>query len=144
MPRRFGRGRHRGGRVRTRTVTRTRTRFRNIRGRISGFRARHRSKVDHVALISAGAGVGALITTGIQIAQKNGMAVPSWLSKVLSLAGGTLLGKHIGHSWTKGIESGISAVATSFVEDRVISGQPILNLSLGGGGQQMLPQGSVY
>lgn len=128
--------------TRTRTVTKFKTRIRNVRGRMSGFRARHRSKADHVALIASGAGTGALVTTGIQIAQKNGVNVPSWVSKVISFGAGLLVGKHIGHSWMKGVESGLSAVATSFAEDRVISGQPLLNLNLGG--QSPTIQGQVY
>ena len=128
--------------TRTRTITKFKTRRVNVRGRIRSFRSRHSGKVDHMSLIAAGAGAGAITTTAVQLAQKNGIALPNWASLALSAISGLLVGKHIGHSWNKGVESAIASVATSYIENKVVSGQPILNLSLGSGSGSM--GGNVY
>lgn len=128
--------------TRTRTVTKFKTRFRNIRARGRSFRSRHAGKVDHAVLITAGAGAGALTTTVLQLLRKNGVAIPQWADYLASGVTGFLTGRHISKNNMKALESAIAGVGTSYVENRVVSGLPILNTGLGNGSGSM--GGNVY
>lgn len=129
-------------RTRTRTITKFKTRFRNVKGRARSFRSKHSGKVDHAILITAGAGAGALTTTVLQILRGNGIAIPAWADYLASGVTGFLTGRHISKNNMKALESAMSAVGTSYVENRVVSGQPILNLNLGSGSGSI--GGNVY
>lgn len=127
--------------TRTRTVTKFKTR--HIRERMRSFRSRHSSKVDHATTILTGVGAGALTSTVTQLLAKNtGFKYPVWLNPMIGGIAGLLAGKHVGHSWNRGVEAGIAGAVTAFAEDRVISGQPILNLNLGSSQQSI--GGTVY
>lgn len=135
--------RRKSQKTRTRTITKFKTRRINVRGRMRSFRSKHSGKVDHAVLITAGAGAGALVTTLLQILRKNGIAVPPWADYLGSGIAGFLTGKHISKNNMKALECALAGVGTSYVENRVTSGQPILNLSLGGGSSGSMG-GNVY
>jgi len=134
----------RRGKTRTRTITKTRFRTR-MRGGFSRLRHRMSSghKMSHVSAITQGVGVGSLSSIGVTLARKNGAALPTWASPVVGLIIGLLTGKMSMHSWGRAAEVGITSAITAYVEDRVISGQPILG-SVQSGGLTQLTGGSVY
>lgn len=131
-------------RIRTRTVTKIRTRrLSGLRSRARSFRSRHSGKVDHAVLLTAGAGAGAITTTLMQIARKQGINIPAWADLVASGITGFLTGRHISKNNMKAVESSIAGVATSYLENKVLSGQALLSLNLNNGSSQN-NQGVVY